>query len=163
MNFKIFLEKNFIKYMFFSLTGRIGRSYWWFSQIYLILVSFVIASLISPLEIALLNIVFNLIFTAAGFFVSAKRLQDLGIDGLFALTPMIFAIYASYVIGVDKIVNSGLENLSLFDQALFWVFSLSVLILFILEAFIPGKNVSNKFGNHTDEYVEKFIKSLTNT
>ena len=71
MNFKIFLEKNFIKYMFFSLTGRIGRSYWWFSQIYLILVSFVIASLISPLEIALLNIVFNLIFTA-GFFVSAK-------------------------------------------------------------------------------------------
>ena len=149
--------------MFFSLTGRIGRSYWWFSQIYLILVSFVIASLISPLEIALLNIVFNLIFTAAGFFVSAKRLQDLGIDGLFALTPMIFAIYASYVIGVDKIVNSGLENLSSFDQALFWVFSLSVLILFILEAFIPGKNVSNKFGNHTDEYVEKFIKSLTNT
>ena len=121
MNFKIFLEKNFIKYMFFSLTGRIGRSYWWFSQIYLILVSFVIASLISPLEIALLNIVFNLIFTA-GFFVSAKRLQDLGIDGLFALTPMIFAIYASYVIGVDKIVNSGLENLSSFDQALFWVF-----------------------------------------
>tara|TARA_B100002019_G_scaffold293448_1_gene321138 strand:- start:1310 stop:1801 length:492 start_codon:yes stop_codon:yes gene_type:complete len=163
MNFKIFLEKNFIKYMFFSLTGRIGRSYWWFSQIYLILVSFVIASLISPLEIALLNIVFNLIFTAAGFFVSAKRLQDLGIDGLFALTPMIFAIYASYVIGVDKIVNSGLENLSSFDQALFWVFSLSVLILFILEAFIPGKNVLNKFGNHTDEYVEKFIKSLTNT
>ena len=163
MNFKIFLEKNFIKYMFFSLTGRIGRSYWWFSQIYLILVSFVIASLISPLEIALLNIVFNLIFTAAGFFVSANRLQDLGIDGLFALTPMIFAIYASYVIGVDKIVNSGLENLSSFDQALFWVFSLSVLILFILEAFIPGKNVSNKFGNHTDEYVEKFIKSLTNT
>ena len=76
---------------------------------------------------------------------------------------MIFAIYASYVIGVDKIVNSGLENLSSFDQALFWVFSLSVLILFILEAFIPGKNVSNKFGNHTDEYVEKFIKSLTNT
>ena len=163
MNFKIFLEKNFIKYMFFSLTGRIGRSYWWFSQIYLILVSFVIASLISPLEIALLNIVFNLIFTAAGFFVSAKRLQDLGIDGLFALTPMIFAIYASYVIGVDKIVNSGLENLSSFDQALFRVFSLSVLILFILEAFIPGKNVLNKFGNHTDEYVEKFIKSLTNT
>ena len=163
MNFKIFLEKNFIKYMFFSLTGRIGRSYWWFSQIYLILVSFVIASLISPLEIALLNIVFNLIFTAAGFFVSAKRLQDLGIDGLFALTPMIFAIYASYVIGVDKIVNSGLENLSSFNQTLFWVFSLSVLILFILEAFIPGKNVSNKFGNHTDEYVEKFIKSLTNT
>ena len=163
MNFKIFLEKNFIKYMFFSLTGRIGRSYWWFSQIYLILVSFVIASLISPLEIALLNIVFNLIFTAAGFFVSAKRLQDLGIDGLFALTPMIFAIYASYVVGVDKIVNSGLENLSSFDQTLFWVFSLSVLILFILEAFIPGKNISNKFGNHTDEYVEKFIKSLTNT
>ena len=163
MNFKIFLEKNFIKYMFFSLTGRIGRSYWWFSQIYLILVSFVIASLISPLEIALLNIVFNLIFTAAGFFVSAKRLQDLGIDGLFALTPMIFAIYASYVVGVDKIVNSGLENLSSFDQTLFWVFSLSVLILFILEAFIQGKNVSNKFGNHTDEYVEKFIKSLTNT
>ena len=149
--------------MFFSLTGRIGRSYWWFSQIYLILVSFVIASLISPLEIALLNIVFNLIFTAAGFFVSAKRLQDLGIDGLFALTPMIFAIYASYVIGVDKIVNSGLENLSSFDQALFWVFSLSVLILFILEAFIPGKKVSNKFGNNTDEYVEKFIKSSTNT
>ena len=149
MNFKIFLEKNFIKYMFFSLTGRIGRSYWWFSQIYLILVSFVIASLISPLEIALLNIVFNLIFTAAGFFVSAKRLQDLGIDGLFALTPMIFAIYASYVIGVDKIVNSGLENLSSFDQALFWVFSLSVLILFILEAFIPGKNVSNKFKSIT--------------
>ena len=52
---------------------------------------------------------------------------------------MIFAIYASYVIGVDKIVNSGLENLSSFDQALFWVFSLSVLILFILEAFIPEK------------------------
>ena len=163
MNFKIFLEKNFIKYMFFSLTGRIGRSYWWFSQIYLILVSYVIASLISPLEIALLNIVFNLIFTAAGFFVSAKRLQDLGIDGLFALTPMIFAIYAFNVIGGDKIVNSGLENLSSFDQALVWVFSLSVLILFILEAFIPGKNVSNKFGNNTDEYVEKFIKSLTNT
>ena len=39
-NFKIFLEKNFIKYMFFSLTGRIGRSYWWFSQIYLILVNY---------------------------------------------------------------------------------------------------------------------------
>lgn len=163
MNFKIFLEKNFIKYMFFSLTGRISRSYWWFSQIYLILVSFVIASLISPLEIPLLDIAFNLIFTAAGFFVSAKRLQDLSIDGLFALTPMIFAIYASYIIGVDKIVNSGLENLSSFEQALFWIFSLTVLVLFILEAFIKGKAVSNKFGNNTNEYVEKFIKSLTNT
>ena len=76
---------------------------------------------------------------------------------------MIFAIYASYVIGVDKIVNSGLENLSSFDQALFWIFSLSVLLLFILEAFIKGKNVSNKFGNNANEYVEKFIKSLTNT
>ena len=96
MNIKNFLNLNFLKFLFFSLNGRINRQTWWYSQFFLVFLGVLILIPFSSL-LSFLNFEKNqvekfvsfmvLLISALSIFPDSKRLQDRSINGLYAIFP----------------------------------------------------------------------------
>ena len=106
MDIKLFLNAKFLKFIFFSLNGRISRRAWWYSQAFIVLVGIVVLFLGTGIATSIgldkssseypsinKDISFLIILISAiGIFPDAKRLQDRTINGLLALFPYVLSI-----------------------------------------------------------------------
>ena len=160
MNFSNYLNLDFLKYIYFSLNGRISRRYWWWSHIFLFCTYIIILSLFSSLgsSIGFIPVLINVIYYGAAFFVSAKRLQDLGINGLIELVPIVLGIYVMSFI--HEVI--GGSDISTFHSTVLLLTLIVNLILIIMKAFISGREASyfsstepNKYGEQ-NSYINKF-------
>ena len=114
MDIKKFLEFNFLKFIFFSFDGRINRQTWWYSKIFLYLVSFLLlfplGAIVRELNLSedrtvrVISFLF-FIFSALGVFVDAKRLQDRSINGLLAVVPYVMSIPYHFLLIPESILK----------------------------------------------------------
>tara|TARA_Y100000590_G_scaffold102627_3_gene116629 strand:+ start:4667 stop:5143 length:477 start_codon:yes stop_codon:yes gene_type:complete len=143
-DFRKFLKIDFLKYIFFSLDGRIDRKTWWYSKLYLYIVAFLfmipIGALFSALsfdqnDLAKVIVFFSLIFSAFSVFLDAKRLQDRSITGLLAVVPYLLAIPQYF-----KLIPQDVA------QFYVWIiFGFNVWI-FVNAGFLKGDEGDNKYG-----------------
>ena len=144
-DFSKFLNIDFLKYIFFSLDGRIDRKTWWYSKLYLYIVAFLfmfpVVAIFAALnfdenDLAKIIIFFSLLFSAFSVFLDAKRLQDRSITGLLAVVPYLLAIPQYF-----KLIPQ--------DIATFYVwiiFGFNVWI-FVNAGFLKGDEGDNKYGS----------------
>ena len=144
-DFSKFLNIDFLKYIFFSLDGRIDRKTWWYSKLYLYIVAFLfmfpVGAIFAALnfdenDLAKIIIFFSLLFSAFSVFLDAKRLQDRSITGLLAGVPYLLAIPQYF-----KLIPQ--------DIATFYVwiiFGFNVWI-FVNAGFLKGDEGDNKYGS----------------
>ena len=101
MDIKLFLNAKFLKFIFFSLNGRISRRAWWYSQAFIVLVGIVVLFLGTGIATSIgldkssserLISFLIILISAIGIFPDAKRLQDRTINGLLALFPYVLSI-----------------------------------------------------------------------
>ncbi|MBT89657.1 MAG: hypothetical protein CMN79_04105 [Spirochaetales bacterium] len=148
MDIKKFLQFEFLKFIFFSLEGRINRQTWWYSKIFLYVIS-ILLSLPAALVVRELNLDENqttrvisflfLVFSAFGVFVDAKRLQDKSINGLLAIVPYVMTIPYHFFLIPESIVGPyGLAIVAI------------EIYIFINVGFLKGNDGSNKYGDLDD-------------
>ena len=145
MNIKKFLDPIFLKFLFFSLSGRINRQTWWYCQFFLVFlgvltlvpVSYLLTSLdLDKLQIEKFISFLILLISALSIFPDSKRLHDRSINGRLARLPYLFAIPMQFHFVPDFLLK--------FYIILMWVLKAYI---FVNTGILKGDEGTNKHGD----------------
>jgi uncharacterized membrane protein YhaH (DUF805 family) len=135
MNIKKFLDPIFLKFLFFSLSGRINRQTWWYCQFFLVFLGVLtlvpVSYLLTSLDLDKLQIE-----KFISIFPDSKRLHDRSINGLFAILPYLFAIPMQFHFVPDFLLK--------FYIILMWVLKAYI---FVNTGILKGDEGTNKHGD----------------
>ena len=110
-DFRKFLKIDFLKYIFFSLDGRIDRKTWWYSKLYLYIVAFLfmipIGALFSALsfdqnDLAKVIVFFSLILSILIFYVLFQYLVTENIIKFFSSYQQNYILYFVPTLPIGK-------------------------------------------------------------